>query len=483
MSAWLDRRIIGLVLGPLLFIVLLVLPVPQNMSPAAWSVGAVALLMATWWITEAIPIAATALLPIVLFPFLDVMSTSSTTSAYANHLIYLFIGGFLIAMAMQKWNLHRRIALHTIHRVGVSPSRIILGFMLATAFLSMWISNTATAMMMLPIALAVINQLTINQPTGTDKCKTTSEFGTSLMLGIAYSASIGGVATLIGTPPNAILAGVLENLYQQRISFAAWMSFGVPLALVMLAIAWFYLTRLAYPVGHQATPGIKELITKELSELGPMSRQERWVAIIFLGVAISWISRGLFDITALTGVSDASIAMTGALLLFVIPADFSKREFLLDWPSAVKLPWDILILFGGGFALAQGFSDSGLTQWIVTQLSILQGVHLVALVLVVTLVVIFLTEVTSNTATATLFLPVMGALAQAVDIEPLYLMVPAAIAASFAFMLPVATPPNAIVFSSRYVTIPQMARAGLWMNLIASLIITAFVMLLLPVVL
>ena len=480
MSAWLDRRIIGLVLGPLLFIVLLVLPVPQNMSPAAWSVGAVALLMATWWITEAIPIAATALLPIVLFPFLDVMSTSSTTSAYANHLIYLFIGGFLIAMAMQKWNLHRRIALHTIHRVGVSPSRIILGFMLATAFLSMWISNTATAMMMLPIALAVINQLTINQPTGTDKCKTTSEFGTSLMLGIAYSASIGGVATLIGTPPNAILAGVLENLYQQRISFAAWMSFGVPLALVMLAIAWFYLTRLAYPVGHQATPGIKELITKELSELGPMSRQERWVAIIFLGVAISWISRGLFDITALTGVSDASIAMTGALLLFVIPADFSKREFLLDWPSAVKLPWDILILFGGGFALAQGFSDSGLTQWIVTQLSILQGVHLVALVLVVTLVVIFLTEVTSNTATATLFLPVMGALAQAVNIEPLYLMVPAAIAASFAFMLPVATPPNAIVFSSRYVTIPQMARAGLWMNLIASLIITAFVMLLLP---
>jgi len=479
-SAWLERRIIGLVLGPLLFIVLQVLPAPQNMPPAAWSVGAVAILMATWWITEAIPIAATALLPIVLFPFLGVMSTSSTTSAYANHLIYLFMGGFLIAMAMQKWDLHRRIALHTIHRVGVSPSRIILGFMLATAFLSMWISNTATAMMMLPIALAVINQLTMNQLTSADECKKTPKFGTALMLGIAYSASIGGVATLIGTPPNAILAGVVENLYQQRISFATWMSFGVPLAIVMLAIAWFYLTRLAYPVGHQTLPGVKELIRTELSELGPMSHQERWVAIVFAVVAISWISRGLFDISALTGVSDASIAMTGALLLFVIPADFSKREFLLDWPTAVKLPWDILILFGGGFALAQGFSDSGLTQWIVTQLSVLQGVHLIVLVLVVTLVVIFLTEVTSNTATATLFLPVMGALAQAVDIEPLYLMVPAALAASFAFMLPVATPPNAIVFSSRYVTIPQMARAGLWMNLIASLIITAFVMLLLP---
>ena len=480
MSDWVDRRIIGLVLGPLLFIVLQVLPAPQNMSPTAWSVGAVAILMATWWITEAIPIAATALLPIVLFPFLGVMSTSSTTSAYANHLIYLFMGGFLIAMAMQKWDLHKRIALHTIHRVGVSPSRIILGFMLATAFLSMWISNTATAMMMLPIALAVINQLTTNQIPSTGECNKIPKFGTALMLGIAYSASIGGVATLIGTPPNAILAGVVENLYQQRISFATWMSFGVPLALVMLAIAWFYLTRLAYPVGHQALPGVKELIRTELSELGPMSRQERWVAIVFAIVAISWIGRGLFDISALTGVSDASIAMTGALLSFVIPADFSKREFLLDWPTAVKLPWDILILFGGGFALAQGFSDSGLTQWIVTQLSILQGVHLAVLVLVVTLVVIFLTEVTSNTATATLFLPVMGALAQAVDIEPLYLMVPAAVAASFAFMLPVATPPNAIVFSSRYITIPQMARAGVWMNLVASLIITAFVMLLLP---
>lgn len=482
-SAWRERRIIGLVLGPLLFIVLQVLPAPQNMPAMAWSVSAVAVLMATWWITEAIPIAATALLPIILFPFLGVMSTSSTSSAYGNHLIYLFMGGFLIAMAMQKWNLHRRIALHTIHRVGVSPSRIILGFMLATAFLSMWISNTATAMMMLPIALAVITQLGTDTLPSTDECNKTTPFGTALMLGIAYSASIGGVATLIGTPPNAILAGVVENLYQQRISFAAWMSFGVPLAIVMLAIAWFYLTRLAYPVGHQATPGIKELITTELSELGPMTRQERWVAIIFAAVAISWISRGLFDITALADVSDASIAMTGALLLFVIPADFSKREFLLDWPTAVKLPWDILILFGGGFALAQGFSDSGLTQWIVSQLSIMQGVHLLVLVLVVTLVVIFLTEVTSNTATATLFLPVMGALAQAVDVEPLYLMVPAAIAASFAFMLPVATPPNAIVFSSRYVTIPQMARAGLWMNLIASLIVTAFVMLLLPLVL
>jgi sodium-dependent dicarboxylate transporter 2/3/5 len=481
-SGKIERSDIGLVLGPLLFLLLLLLPPPQNMQATALSVAAVAVLMATWWITEAIPIAATALLPIVLFPFLGVMSTSSTTTAYANHLIYLFMGGFLIAMAMQKWNLHRRIALYTINQVGTSPARIILGFMIATAFLSMWISNTATAMMMLPIALAVINQLTRPELPTVNEHKQTAAFGTALMLAIAYAASIGGVSTLIGTPPNAILAGMVERLYDQRISFAAWMGFGVPLSLVMLGIAWFYLTRLAYPLDQQEVPGVKELIKKELIELGPMSRQERWVAVIFASVAISWISRGLFDVTVLSGVSDASIAMAGALLLFVIPSDFSKKEFLLDWPAAVKLPWDILVLFGGGFALAQGFSESGLTQWIVSQLSILHGADLIILVLAVTVVVIFLTEVTSNTATATLILPVMGALAEAVDLHPLNLMVPAAVAASYAFMLPVATPPNAIVFSSRYITIPQMARAGLWMNLLASVIITAFVMLLLPVI-
>ena len=482
-ASWKERRIVGLVLGPLLFLVLLVISPPQGMSPAAWSVAAVAILMATWWISEAIPLAATALLPIVLFPLLDVMSTSTTTTAYANHLIFLFMGGFLIAMAMQKWSLHKRIALHTIHWVGISPSRIILGFMLATAFLSMWISNTATAMMMLPIALAVISQLALKEDQSPDEHEESSPFGTALMLGIAYSASIGGVATLIGTPPNAILAGIVENLYQQRISFATWMSFGLPLSLVMLGIAWFYLTRVAYPVGDQSSPKIKELINKELATLGPLSRQEIWVAVVFAIVAICWITRGLFDIPALVNVSDASIAMTGALVLFVIPSDFRKREFLLDWSTAVKLPWDILVLFGGGFALAKGFSDSGLTEWIVTQLSIMKGAPLIVLVLMVTAVVIFLTEVTSNTATATLIIPVMGALAQAVGVQPLSLMVPAAVAASYAFMLPVATPPNAIVFSSRYITIPQMARAGLWMNLLASLVITAFVMFLLPIAL
>lgn len=479
-SDWKERQIVGLILGPLIFLLITLSPTPHNMSAEAWQVAAIAALMATWWVTEAIPLAATALLPIVLFPLLGVMSTSTTTSAYANHLIFLFMGGFLIAMAIQKWNLHKRIALHTLRWVGVSPPRIILGFMLATAFLSMWISNTATVMMMLPIALAVIRQLEGDKTHTGNASANASQFGTAVMLSIAYAASIGGVATLIGTPPNAILAGMLENLYQQRISFVEWMGFGVPLSLTMLCLAWFYLTRLAYPTKPQTSTDIRALIGKELAELGPMSRQEKWISAVFTLVAIGWIVRGLFDIPLFEGVSDATIAMTGALLLFVIPVNMGKKEFLLDWPAAVKLPWDILLLFGGGFALAQGFSNTGLTEWIGTQLSVLQGTHLIVIVLAITLVVIFLTEVTSNTATATLILPVMGALAHAMDMQPLSLMLPAAVAASYAFMLPVATPPNAIVFSSRYITIPQMARAGLWMNLIASLMITGFVLLLMP---
>jgi sodium-dependent dicarboxylate transporter 2/3/5 len=473
-----DRRQLGLVLGPLVFIVILLIPPPAELSDTGWRVVAVAALMATWWISEAIPIAATSLLPVALFPLLNVMSTKATTSAYANHLVFLFLGGFLIAMAMQKWNLHKRIALHTIRAVGVSPPRIILGFMLATAFLSMWISNTATAMMMLPIALAVVGQLTNDD--SSDLEAYSPAFGVALMLGIAYSASIGGVATLIGTPPNAILAGIVERVYEQRISFAAWMSFGLPLSIVMLTIAWFYLTRIAYPVKHQTVPNVTQVIQQQINQLGPMTRQEGLVALIFALVAITWITRGLIEIKLLDGVSDATIAIVGALLLFIIPSDIKQREFLLDWSSAVKLPWDILILFGGGFALAQGFSDSGLTEWIVLQMSVLKGAYLVVLILAITLVVIFLTEVTSNTATATLILPVLGALATAVDVEPMTLMIPAAIAASYAFMLPVATPPNAIVFSSRYITIPQMARAGFYMNLVASLVITLFVLFLLP---
>jgi sodium-dependent dicarboxylate transporter 2/3/5 len=453
------------------------------MPPAALKVAAVAILMTIWWISEAVPIAVTALLPIVLFPLLGVMSTASTTTSYANHLVYLFLGGFLIAVTMQKWNLHRRIAMHVLLRTGVSPARIVLGFMLATALLSMWISNTATTMMMLPIGIAVISQVRllneskVSQP---DSRVGADSFGTCLMIAIAYAASIGGVATLIGTPPNAILAGMAEKLYGLQISFLDWMTFGLPISIVMLGLTWIYLTRHAFSLDRKQIPGVKDIINGELTRLGNIRKEEKRVLFVFLAVSAGWVLRSLLDIPVLAMVSDASIAIAGAILLFIIPSDFARREFLLDWKTAAQIPWDIIILFGGGFALAQGFNESGLSQWIANQLGLLEGIPVAAIITIVVLTVIFLTEVTSNTATATIMIPVLGALAVAMELHPFALMVPAAIAASYAFMLPVATPPNAIVFSSRYITVPQMAKTGLLVNLMATLMISLFVLLLLP---
>jgi len=472
-----QRQQVGLFLGPVLFFILLVIPEPVDMPENSMQVAAVAVLMATYWMSEAIPIPATALMPIVLFPLLGIMDTSKVTLAYGNHLIFLFMGGFLIAVTIEKWQLHKRIALHTILLVGVSSNQIILGFMLATAFLSAWISNTATAMMMVTIGLAVIKQA---QSLNTSKQKDHSDFATALMLGIAYSASIGGIATLIGTPPNAILAGVIESSYGYTIGFAQWMSFGVPLSLIMLGLCWFYLTRIAFQSEFDELPGGKQSIRQQLNELGSMSAAEIKVLAVFSMVVAGWLIRGLFDIQALESVKDSSIAMAGALMLFIIPADYKKGEYLLDWHTAKNIPWDIMILFGGGFALAGGFASSGLTEWIASQLIALQGMNLIIMVFMVVLLVIFLTEITSNTATSSLLLPVMGAFALAIQVHPLYLMVAVALSASFAFMLPVATPPNAIVFSSRQVSIPQMARAGLWLNIIGSVLITLFVIFYLP---
>ncbi len=470
------RQLVGLVAGPLLMLALLALPLPAGMSEAGLRVAAVATLMAVWWLTEAIPIPATALLPIALFPVLGVMNGADITRAYGHHLIYLFLGGFLIAVTMEKWNLHHRIALHTIRLVGVTPQRIVLGFMLATAFLSMWISNTATTMMMVTIAAAVLREVAQqveHKPGGLS-------FGVALMLGIGYAASIGGVATLIGTPPNAIFAGVVEKTYGYSISFLDWMTFGLPLAMVMLLVTWLYLTRVMFRSEVTQLPGGKAYILDQLERLGPMTREEKRVAMVFCGVAAMWVLRGLYQPASLHMVKDSTIAILGALLLFLIPVNLRKREFLLDWQTAVTIPWDIIILFGGGFALAQGFQDSGLTGWLAQWLTVLRGVDLLVVIAAVVLLVIFLTEVTSNTATASLLLPVMGALAAAIEVHPYGVMVAAVVAASFAFMLPVATPPNAIVFSSRYVTITQMAKAGMWLNLIGVVLISAFVYLLLP---
>ena len=479
-SLRLSRQRLGLLLGPLLCLALLLAPVPEGMSPAGLRVAAVTALMATWWITEAIPIAATALVPIALFPLLGVMPSAKVTPAYANHLIYLFMGGFLLAVCIERWDLHRRIALHTIRLVGTTPSRIVLGFMLATAALSAWISNTATAMMMVTIGMAVLRQLGLADE---DRPAGESAFGTSLMLAIAYSASIGGVATLVGTPPNAILAGVLERHYGIAIGFTDWMLFALPVALVMLLVTWVYLTRFAFRCDRLDLPLGREALRADLEGLGPMRAPERRVLAVFLLVVAGWLLRGLVNAAVFEDVADSSIAMLGALLLFLIPAGGGHGGFLLDWKTAARIPWDVILLFGGGFALANGFAESGLTQWLGDRLELLSGAGTVVIVLGTTLLVVFLTEVTSNTATASLLIPVAGGFALAAGIAPLYLMAPVTLAASFAFMLPVATPPNAIVFASRQVSIPQMARAGLWLNLIGTLLIAAATLGLLPWVL
>jgi len=476
-----TRQAVGLVLGPALFALILMLPLPEGMSPEALKVAAIATLMAVWWITEAIPIPATSLLPVVLYPGLGVMKSAKATAAYGHHLIFLFIGGFLLAIAMQRWNLHKRVALHTIRLVGTGPERIILGFMVATAFLSMWVSNTATTMMMVPIALAVIKQavdILNNDPNNILKTEPQSfNFGIALMLGVCFAASIGGVGTIIGTPPNTVLAGMVEDLYGQTIGFAQWMTFGVPMVVVMLGIAWVLLVKVVYPPKMASLPGGQEMINSQLKELGRITRPEKLVLIVFILMAAGWILRGFIKPPM---IHDATIAIAGGLLLFIIPVSLKKNEFLLNWESAVKLPWGVILLFGGGLALAKGFSSSGLTEWIGSQLTILSNVELVAFIGIIVLLTLFLTEITSNTATATLLIPVMAAVAGTMEVHPFSTMFAAAVAASFAFMLPVATPPNAVVYGAGYVSILQMAKAGFWLNLIGTILITFAVSQMLP---
>ncbi|MFP4648217.1 MAG: SLC13 family permease [Halorhodospira sp.] len=475
------RQRIGLFLGPLVAIGGYLIDAPGGLSQDEWSVALVAILMAIWWISEALPLAATALVPIVAFPLLGVLPVGDVTEAYGNDLIYLFLGGFFIAVTMQRWELHRRIALHTINLVGPSPRRIVLGFMLATAGLSMWISNTATAMMMLPIALAVLHQ-------SEEEAQQRGEplprgFGVVLMLGVAYSASIGGIATLIGTPPNAVLAGQAQELYDIEITFASWMAFGLPLAILFLGIAWLYLAfgRHCRNLGQLASG--RETIRQELESLGRMDSAERRVLTVFVLVALAWISRGFLPEGVLEEVGDASIAMAGVLALFLLPSGKQKGQRLLNWETAVKIPWDIVLLFGGGFALAAGFGASGLSESLAEGLEVLDGASIFLIIATCVALVVFLTEVTSNTATATVFVPLMGALAMAMGFNPLILMAAVAVAASCAFMLPVATPPNAVVFGSQALTVPDMARAGMVLNLITIALTTVFVYFLLPLAL
>jgi solute carrier family 13 (sodium-dependent dicarboxylate transporter), member 2/3/5 len=467
------RQKTGLVLGPALFILTLLLPLPEGLSAGGLRVAAVALLMACFWMAETVPIPVTATLPIFLFPLLHVMPTAEVTASYGDEILFLFMGGFLLAIAMQRWQLHRRIALNVILRVGSSPERLVLGFLLATALLSMWISNSATAMMMMPVGLAVIEETRADAGQGKFREGEDYPFGTALMLAIAYAASIGGVATLVGTPPNAIFVGLLDSLYGLEIGFLDWMKLAVPVSVLMLALCWFLLTRVLFRMEDNAAAShsAERHIRHELDRLGPLSSEEGRVAVIFTLVAAAWILRGLLKPAFLSMVADSALAMTGAFLLFIVPRGQGKPGALLDWHTAAGIPWDIIVLMGGGFALAEGFAVTGLTEWLALQLAVLGDVPPFVLVLAVVMVVTFLTEMTSNAATATLFIPVMGALAVSMGLHPLTLMVPTCIAASMAFMLPVATPPNAIVFGSRMISIRQMATAGLWLNLVGGLIV------------
>lgn len=457
-----SGRWLGLFFGIVIFVLLYFFtPLPEGMTPEALQVAAVAGLMMCWWLTEAVPLAATALVPLVVFPFIGIMPANETASAYADPIVFLFMGGFILAIGLERWGLHQRIALNIVRVVGSNANAVIGGFMLATACLSMWISNTATVVMMMPIALSVV-QLLMRSDGGTHE-QGARNFGTCMMLGLAIAANIGGTATLVGTPPNAIFAGYVHNAYGIEIGFAQWMMVAGPIAALMLLLGWLLLLDI-YPnkMGH--IEGADRIINYELLKLGTWSRGEKMMALIFFTTALLWIFRsplnGILPIT----LNDAGIAMMGALALLITPV--SRKEFLLDWRDAERLPWGILLLFGGGLCLASAVSASHLADWIGVQIQSVVDVSPFVMVLIVAGVVIWLTEFMSNVATITTFLPVIGAVALAFGYPALDLMIPATLAASYAFTTPVATPPNAVVFASGHVQIKQMAYSGVILNLL-----------------
>ena len=475
----LNKNIIGLILGPLLFLAIMIFVNAEGLSFEAKCILASTAWMAAWWVTECVPISVTALLPIVLFPLTGGMDLATTTAAYGHKLVFLFVGGFLIALAIEKWHLHKRLALNIIRVTGSNKSRVILGFMLATAFLSMWISNTATSIMILPVGLAIISQLKDDPKTIENENEV---FGKSLMIAIAYSASIGGMATLIGTPPNMVLAGVVEESYGIKLNMFDWMKFGVPLSSFLLIICWLYLTKIAFKFKNEEFSAGKEEILRQINKLGRFSNEEIKVLIVFTLTALGWIFRGSIE-TIFPMIDDTIIAIFFAVTLFIIPTKNHKSNTtLLVWNDTVKLPWGILILFGGGMAIASAFGKSGLALWIADLLQNLNDVSLFLIILIIVTSINLLTEVTSNMATTAMLLPVLVTIALAIEVHPYFLLVSATLAASCAFMLPISTPPNAVVFGSGFLKIEDMFKKGIWMNLISIITITLVVYFTLPYV-
>ncbi len=480
---------IGLLLGPLAAAVVFML-LPEHyidgdgqavvLSGAARSAAATAVWMAVWWITEAISVYATALIPLAVFPLAGAATIGETASAYGHEVIYLFLGGFVLALALERCGLHRRFALTALKAVGTRPTRIIGAFMAIAAFVSMWVTNTATTIMLLPVALSITTLLDDSVDgvgEDADSGVPRRNFPVCLLLAIAYAATIGGIGTIIGTAPNVFVVSYIRTQMDVEISFAHWMLFAVPLVIVFLPVAWWLLSRVVFRVSNHPIDGVEALLERMHADLGPMSRAEKLTLAIFLLTAATWVTRPLLgqiaigDVVPLAGLTDSGIAIIAALTLFVTPVSLAEREFLMDWSTAVKLPWGLLILFGGGLSLAATLDQSGFSAFLGSQAAVLSALPTMLIVILVSAAMIFLTEMTSNTATTATLVPILYAVAVGLGFDPLLLIIPAGIAASCAFMLPVATPPNAVVFGSGRVSIPQMSRAGFWLNLIAIVLI------------
>jgi sodium-dependent dicarboxylate transporter 2/3/5 len=479
MNNWFPN--VGRLLGPLAFFLVYYLVETPGLPPEGKLMLGLTLWMAIWWITDAVPIAGTALLPLMVLPLSGVLNLKQVSNNYMDPTVLLYMGGFLLATSIEKWNLHKRIALNIINLLGTDLRRIVLGFMLATGFLSMWISNSATALMMLPIGLAVIGQF--KNHLGDENGILSTHLAKNILLGIAYAASIGGMATLIGTPTNNVLRAVVEKLYNYTIDFNEWMLFAFPFSVVLLAIAWFYLVNFGNPLPKKFNlTEAKSVIQDQIVALGKITYEEKTVLIVFGLVCFSWITRSFLLEPLLPALDDTIIALLGVMLLLLLPSSGKSepKGRILDWKTAEQIPWGVLILFGGGLALAEGFKETGLANWIGQHLSLIEGVSFFVLLLIIVAAVNFLTEVTSNVATASMLLPILASVAIKLDVHPFGLMVGATLAASCAFMLPVATPPNAVVFGPGYLKIKDMVKAGLWLNIISIILLTLMVYFILP---
>lgn len=471
----------GLLLGPALFLAVLLLPPAAGMSLPAQRVAALTCWMATWWLSTPVPLEATALLPLVCLPALGVSGFDRAAGPYANPVIFLFMGGFFIAAAMERWNLHQRVAYGILRLVGTDERRVVLAFMLATGFISMWISNTATSVMMMPMAIAVLALAKAEDPGGPGSpAHRHGAFGTALVLGIAYSASIGGMATLIGTPPNAIFAAAAKQLYGTTIGFGEWMRVGLPIALVMLPACWWLLAVRLFPC-RGPIHGLGARLDAERAGLGPLRGGERFTLIVFVTAVAAWVLRDPKVIGAVTipgiatfapAITDSVIAIGAALVLFIVPFAWSPRGFALDWPTASRAPWGMLLLFGGGLSLAEAFQSSGLSEWIGALLSGMAGQPKVIVVAVVATVFVALSELASNAAVAAMAMPLLSGIAPAVGQPPLLLMQVAALASSISFLLPVSTPPNTVAFATGEVSVRQMAKAGIWLDIMSIVLLT-----------